>query len=382
MKNKTVLSDHIFYSGKKFPFCTARSFTLIESLVSSAVSSLHFLTPKTAIETKQRIPLFLKRGVGFGERGKTSFPARSAGCEKTRPSLRWGSDISSQSTPLFLKEKGGAGERENFFSREKKFSLSPAHSFTLIELLVVIAIIAILAAILLPALNQARSRGVTASCVSRLKQISSADAMYQQDFECFVPAAEAMASMRGNMKAWNGVRTSSAMADLTGDGFLTPYLSKAGVDQSLQDAVSNNVFFCPEPSCIEFFNNSGAAIDAAKGSGLGINREIHPWLNKFAMAPTLPYGICRPGTIANPSGIVSFGDQFGQMGAYEDFGYSIDNGSTAFRHNSTANIAWADGHVSGEQIGYIYDDDAARQFKVGGLGTDSSDTGKYIPEED
>ena len=265
---------------------------------------------------------------------------------------------------------------------KRKFSLSTAYTFTLIELLVVIAIIAILAAILLPALNQARSRGVTASCVSRLKQISSADAMYQQDFECFVPAAEAMASMRGNMKAWNGVRTSLAMADFTGDGFLTPYLSKAGVDQSLQDAVSNNVFFCPEPSCIEFFNNSGAAIDAAKGSGLGINREIHPWLNKFAMAPTLPYGICRPGTIANPSGIVSFGDQFGQMGAYEDFGYSIDNGSTAFRHNSTANIAWADGHVSGEQIGYIYDDDAARRFKVGGLGTDSSDTGKYIPEED
>ena len=53
--------------------------------------------------------------------------------------------LEQQNTPLFLKEKGGAGERGNFFSREKKFPLSPAHArFTLIELLVVIAIITIL----------------------------------------------------------------------------------------------------------------------------------------------------------------------------------------------------------------------------------------------
>lgn len=67
--------------------------------------------------------------------------------------------------------------------------MKPRKSFTLIELLVVIAIIAILAAMLLPALNKARDKGRAAFCTGSLRQIMSGTLMYMNDNQDWMHAA-------------------------------------------------------------------------------------------------------------------------------------------------------------------------------------------------
>lgn len=85
--------------------------------------------------------------------------------------------------------------QHNGFSCESIFSLqAPVRKhmcfrrqfFTLIELLVVIAIIAILAAILLPALQKARMQGIMASCQTQMKSLSHSEHMYSEDFNGYI----------------------------------------------------------------------------------------------------------------------------------------------------------------------------------------------------
>ena len=134
--------------------------------------------------------------------------------------------------------------------RKYSFSRKCAAGFTLIELLVVIAIIAILAAMLLPALSSAKQRAWTITCNSNLHQISLGMKMYADDATGRYPKS-------GGNIPWNTVTPDAP--------------TNAWMQQIISYVANTNVYRCPsnkllplsEQSRFNYFNGARAAFVAA-----------------------------------------------------------------------------------------------------------------------